>query len=242
MNDNRTRAGFTLVELMIVVAIIAIIASIAAPKLVGARLAANEAAAIATLRTISTAQAQVQAAVAIDTDQDGAGEYGYLAELAGLVPLRVSVGGTPASGAAGVDELEPPALSRALGNVDANGVILHKGYCFAVNLPTPGLNPIGIGEAPGGGAGAFLPGADNGEQYWCAYAWPQAVHRSGNRVFFINHEGVLLQTANRGSTGPQYSGSPGGPLFDAAYVSASMSWPIAAGAVGFDGNTWVAVQ
>ncbi|TET37220.1 MAG: prepilin-type N-terminal cleavage/methylation domain-containing protein [Planctomycetota bacterium] len=50
--------GFTLIELMIVVAIIAIIAAIAIPALLHARMSANEGSAIANLRTISSSQEQ----------------------------------------------------------------------------------------------------------------------------------------------------------------------------------------
>ena len=52
---RRKKAGFTLVEIMIVVAIISLLAAIAIPNLLRARHNANEAAAIAALRTISTA-------------------------------------------------------------------------------------------------------------------------------------------------------------------------------------------
>jgi prepilin-type N-terminal cleavage/methylation domain-containing protein len=48
--------GFSLIELLIVVAIILIIASIAIPNLLRARIAANEAAAVAGVRTINTVQ------------------------------------------------------------------------------------------------------------------------------------------------------------------------------------------
>ncbi len=54
----RKQQGFTLIELMIVVAIIAIIAAIAIPSLLNARKAGNEASAISSLRTLTTVNEQ----------------------------------------------------------------------------------------------------------------------------------------------------------------------------------------
>ncbi len=52
----RKQKGFSLIELLIVVAIILIIAAIAIPNLLRSRMAANEASAVGSVRTINTAQ------------------------------------------------------------------------------------------------------------------------------------------------------------------------------------------
>lgn len=68
--------GFSLIELMIVVAIILIIAAIAIPNLLRARIAANESSAVASLRTITTAEVTYASSW-------GAGYAGVLDNLGG---------------------------------------------------------------------------------------------------------------------------------------------------------------
>jgi prepilin-type N-terminal cleavage/methylation domain-containing protein len=53
-------AGFSLIELLIVVAVILVIAAIAIPNLLRSRMAANEASAVASVRSINTSQVVYQ--------------------------------------------------------------------------------------------------------------------------------------------------------------------------------------
>ena len=66
--------GFSLIELLIVVAVIGIIAALAVPNLVQSRKAANEASAIASVRNLVTAQITYASTL-------GGGNFGSLAEL-----------------------------------------------------------------------------------------------------------------------------------------------------------------
>jgi len=119
--------GFSLIELLLVVAVILIIAAIAIPSLMRARMSANEASAVGSLRTINTAIANYASSYGL----------GYPATLAALGPSA-----SPSSTAADL-----------LDSVLAAGVKSGYSFNYSAEMPVGGIiskyaitaDPVNVG-------------------------------------------------------------------------------------------------
>ena len=232
--------GFTLIELMIVIAIIAVIAAIAIPNLLAAKLSANETAAIATLRSLVSSQAQISVGGKIDTDNDGRGEYGTFLELTGSIGVRRAYSGGASDLTVLGPRLDPPMLSSVMARMDANGFVTKSGYAYMTFLPDMAIpadfvHETGPSTTPGLAGGSASIGVDLSENYGVAYAQPVAIGNSGNRRFFTSMRGDILQSSNDVAR----AGGVGAPIAGAsALLGAGITSAPAVGTVGQDGDVW----
>jgi prepilin-type N-terminal cleavage/methylation domain-containing protein len=216
---RKSESGFTLIELMIVIAIIAIIAAIAIPNLLSARLNSNETASVATLRNIISAQAQFQTTARADENNNGVGEYGSFGEMSGAIGVR------------GGSVLNPPVLSTAFRTVN-NSRVTRSGYNFQIYVPDNA--GAGVAEQATGGYAAGDVDPDLAETTWCCYSWPVSYGNTGNRSFFVNQGGDIVATEDSTYTGGT------APAFEAAFRGAgtTITGQVATGTSGRDGNFW----
>jgi type IV pilus assembly protein PilA len=109
--------GFSLIELLIVVAIILIIAAIAIPNLLRSKMAANESSAVGSMRTINTAEVTYATVYP---------NVGYSANVASLGGILATCATTASSAAACL-------IDNILANATAAGTA-KSGYFFTYNL------------------------------------------------------------------------------------------------------------
>lgn len=217
--------GFTLIELIIVVAVIAILAAIAVPNLISSRIAANETAAAATLRALSTAEFRFKTMAVLDLNRDGSYEYGSLGELAGTANLRGST-----------QPITPSLMSVSLGNVDASGAVMRQGYLIRLFLPDSG--GAGLAATPTNLAAVSPLHSDSA---WSILAWPVSRGASGRAVFFVNQQGEILKSLTANYSGTASVPPPGAALVGVA-ATQIVGGELATGTVGADGNTWATLR
>jgi prepilin-type N-terminal cleavage/methylation domain-containing protein len=200
---RRKVLGFTLIELMIVVAIIAIIAAIAIPGLLRARMSANEGNASGSLRSLASSQAEFKNGTKVDQNNNGTGEYGIFNELAGATNLRGRQGGQ-----AELARLNPPSINQSL-SANAQNFASKAGYNLQIFLP----GPVGaIVTDNGTQVQAFLDDtvaaeADaivGQENRWLSYAWPSSYRTSGVRAFCVDQSGEVYASSNTDPNGNGY--------------------------------------
>ena len=233
--------GATLIEVAVVILVIVLAMVLVLPRLLRARMGANEAAAARTLRNLVAHQKNFKAEAIVDQDADGVGEYGLLGELAGDIVPRA---------ASRRFHLATAVLSTGGSAEGGDGCAVTNGYVYRIVLAGEMLEDSRAiaGDDLTLGGSARKPGAtlsdvdaiDMQEQRFAIYAWPLRAGDTGNRAFVATQAGHLLSTSMDARTysgrGPM--GSESTPAPDAAYAGGLFAGEPVGEQPGSDGNLW----
>jgi len=193
------RQAFTLIELMIVIAIIAIIAAIAIPNLLESRITAQESSAAAALKSgLLPAEVQFQAGGYCDLDGNGIGTYsvdGIVGASSPTNPYNAMSGQTQVGNSITLNLLAPSYATNnaytAGGRTSINWPVI-SGFQF--QTPLTQTAPSGTSDG-------------TGERVWGVITFPSD-DAQGRKFFIINQAGNIYMSlpANNASTGPADTG------------------------------------
>jgi hypothetical protein len=177
---------------------------------INGRISKNESQTIFFLKGISRAQAQVQAAGAIDLNHDGCGEYGFIGEMMGTMGIR------GAAQRIGTPSLLNPDLKPV-----GQGIYQLKGYYIRVYLPGADGNSCVEPDSQDKGEPTRVD-TTLATTHWWAHAWPVEHGTTGDRCFYASSAGDILYTRSKDG---QYSGLDRRPAANALTAPGSSSPP-----------------
>lgn len=230
------KQGFTLIELMIVIAIIAIIAAIAIPNLLSGRMSANENSAVAALKLITSSEA-----VWLQQDADGNGIKDYWTRDVSCMHRMYRADGSTkvafipidlakADNAEVVDDVfgATGPLMEDWSSATPTAIVstVKSGFWFqaltngSVAVDLYNVNNVGVG-------GAALVSCNNSRFGFMAA--PDAYGTSGINSFIVNQEGTIYANDTGGQANRWLTTAAGG-----------LNWPSVnpTGTAGPGGRNW----